>query len=178
MPEMPFEMGNPIWPLLATVKHPSRYTGQEWGTADPGRFASDRAKVRLCLAFPDVYEVGMSFLGFQILYALANSLEGVAAERAYCPWIDMEASLRSSSLPLSSLETGRPLNRFDVVGFTLQYELTATNILTMLDLGGIPLRSENRREKDPLVMAGGPGALAPEPLAPFIDFFCLGDGEE
>ena len=178
MPEMPFEMGNPIWPLLATVKHPSRYTGQEWGTADPGRFAPDRAKVRLCLAFPDVYEVGMSFLGFQILYALANSLEGVAAERAYCPWIDMEASLRSSNLPLSSLETGRPLNGFDVVGFTLQYELTATNILTMLDLGGIPLRSENRREKDPLVMAGGPGALAPEPLAPFIDFFCLGDGEE
>lgn len=103
------------------MKRTYRYTGQEWGTADPGRFASDRAKVRLCLAFPDVYEVGMSFLGFQILYALAEFLEGVAAERAYCPWIDMEASLVEQ--PASSLtETGRPLNRFDVVGFTLQYE--------------------------------------------------------
>ncbi len=174
--ERPFEMDNPLWPLLATVKHPSRYIGQEWG-AVAGLNGSGKPTVRLCLAFPDVYEVGMSFLGFQILYALGNSLEGIVTERAYCPWIDMEASLRAAGLPLSSLESGTPLNRFDAVGFTLQYELTATNILTMLDLGGIPLRAELRGDGDPLVMAGGPGALAPEPLAPFIDFFCLGDGE-
>lgn len=174
--ERPFEMDHPLWPLLAAVKHPSRYIGQEWGTV-AGRLGSANPAVRLCLAFPDVYEVGMSFLGFQILYALGNSIEGVVTERAYCPWIDMEASLRSAGLPLTSLESGTTLNRFDAVGFTLQYELTATNILTMLDLGGVPLRSELRGDDDPLVMAGGPGALAPEPLAPFIDFFCLGDGE-
>jgi len=175
--ERPFELDSTLWPLLATVKHPSRYIGQEWGAIDKTG-GNENPAVRLCLAFPDTYEVGMSFLGFQILYSLANSLEGVVAERAYCPWIDMEASLRSEGLPLASLESGTPLGRFDAVGFTLQYELTATNILTMLDLGGIPIRSEDRREGDPLVMAGGPGALAPEPLAPFIDFFCLGDGEE
>lgn len=175
--ERPFELENPLWPLLATVKHPARYIGQEWGSIEKGG-GKENPSVRLCLAFPDTYEVGMSFLGFQILYALANSLEGVLAERAYCPWIDMEESLRSAGLPLASLESGAPLGSFDAVGFTLQYELTATNILTMLDLGGIPLRSEDRREGDPLVMAGGPGALTPEPLAPFIDFFCLGDGEE
>jgi radical SAM family uncharacterized protein len=175
--ERPFEMDSVLWPLLATVKHPSRYIGQEWGAIDKPS-GNEAPAVRLCLAFPDVYEVGMSFLGFQILYALANSLDGVVAERAYCPWIDMEASLRSAGLPLASLESGTPLGSFDAVGFTLQYELTATNILTMLDLGGIPIRSADRREGDPLIMAGGPGALAPEPLAPFIDFFCMGDGEE
>ena len=175
--ERPFEMDHPLWPILATVKQPSRYIGQEWGSKY-GQDSGTRSKTRVCLAFPDVYEVGMSFLGFQILYALGNAQEGTVLERAYCPWVDMEASLRASGLPLASIESQTPLNRFDAVGFTLQYELTATNILTMLDLGGIPLRSEDRGPGDPLVMAGGPGALAPEPLAPFFDFFCLGDGEE
>jgi len=175
--ERPFEMNSPLWPLLTTVKQPARYIGQEWGS-NPGKSGGATPGLRVCLAFPDVYEVGMSFLGFQILYALGNAQEDTILERAYCPWIDMEESLRASGLPLSSVESQTPLNRFDAVGFTLQYELTATNILTMLDLGGIPLRSEDRGENDPLVLAGGPGALAPEPLAPFFDFFCLGDGEE
>ncbi len=172
----PNELDNSLWPLLNGVKHPARYIGQEWGAADFSKKDEEPA-LRLCLAFPDVYEVGMSFVGFQILYALANSIKGVQAERAYCPWLDMEESLREASLPLASLESNTPLGKFDAVGFTLQYELTATNILTMLDLGGIPLRSEDRGEEIPLVMAGGPGAMAPEPLAPFFDFFCLGDGE-
>ena len=175
--ERPFEMNSPLWPILATVRQPARYIGQEWGS-NPGKRGKTTSGIRVCLAFPDVYEVGMSFLGFQILYALGNAQEDTILERAYCPWLDMEASLRASALPLASVESQTPLNRFDAVGFTLQYELTATNILTMLDLGGIPLRSEDRGENDPLVLAGGPGALAPEPLAPFFDFFCLGDGEE
>jgi len=175
--ERPFEMDISLWPLLAAVKQPARYIGQEWGSAT-GEAWKVAPGIRVCLAFPDVYEVGMSFLGFQILYALGNAQEGAVMERSYCPWVDMEASLRASGLPLSSIESRTPLNRFDAVGFTLQYELTATNILTMLDLGGIPLRSEDRGENDPLVLAGGPGALAPEPLAPFFDFFCMGDGEE
>jgi radical SAM family uncharacterized protein len=175
--ERPFELENELWPLLATVKHPSRYIGQEWGAVDI-REGRGKPAVRICLAFPDVYEVGMSFLGFQILYALANSIEGVLAERAYCPWIDMEKNLRAKSMNLASLESGTALKDFDAVGFTLQYELTATNILTMLDLGGIPLRSEDRGEEAPIIMGGGPGALSPEPLVPFFDIFCLGDGEE
>lgn len=119
----------------------------------------------------------MSYLGYQILYALACSLDYVGVERAYCPWIDMEAAMRETGTPLRSLEGGRKLADFDVVGFTLQYELCDTNILTMLDLGGIPLRAVARREDDPIVLAGGPGALAPAPVEPFFDAFCVGDGE-
>lgn len=166
---------NRKWTLLTQVKRPSRYLGMEWGSSPPK--GESENPVRFCLAFPDVYEVGMSYLGFQILYDLIKSLPYADAERAYCPWIDMEERMRGSGTPLWGLESGRPLSDFDVVGFTLQYELTSTNILTMLDLGGIPLRSVNRGEGDPLIFAGGPGALAPEPLAPFIDVFCVGDGE-
>ena len=161
--------------ILASVKRPSRYTGGEWGSG-PVK-SSDQDPVRVCYAFPDVYEVGMSYLGYQILYGLTRSLPCADAERVYAPWPDMEDALRSSGTKLWALESGRPVSDFDVLGFTLQYELSYTNILTILDLAGIPFRSENRGEKDPIVIAGGPGAVAPEPMAPFIDAFCIGDGE-
>jgi radical SAM superfamily enzyme YgiQ (UPF0313 family) len=124
-----------------------------------------------------VYEVGMSYLGYQILYALAKSLDYADAERAYCPWPDMEREMRAAGVPLASLESSRPLREFDAVGFTLQYELCATNILTMLDLGGIPLLRDDRGDPDPIVIGGGGGACAPAPLEMFFDAFCVGDGE-
>ncbi len=161
--------------ILASVKRPSRYTGGEWGSGPVKN--SDSDLVRVCYAFPDVYEVGMSYLGYQILYGLTKSLPYADAERVYTPWPDMEEALRMSGTKLWALESRRPVSDFDVLGFTLQYELSYTNILTILDLGGIPFRSENRIDKDPIVIAGGPGALAPEPMAPFIDAFCIGDGE-
>lgn len=170
------EFEDTLWPLMADVKRPSRYVGNEWGNIEPKNGTSD--PVRLCLAFPDVYEIGMSYVGYQILYPLVKDLEYADVERAYCPWVDMEDKMRESGLPLRSIEGSRILKDFEVVGFTLQYELTYTNILTMLDLGGIPLRSADRDNDSPIVIAGGPCALAPEPIAPFIDVFCLGDGEE
>jgi radical SAM superfamily enzyme YgiQ (UPF0313 family) len=132
----------------------------------------------MCLAFPDVYEVGMSYLGYQILYSLIKTLDYADVERAYCPWPDMEREMRDAGVPLSSLESSRPLRDFDAVGFTLQYELCATNILTMLDLGGIPLLRSDRRDSDPIVIGGGGGACSPAPLEIFFDAFCVGDGEE
>ncbi len=170
------EYQDEMWPLLSDVKRPSRYAGCEFGARPPKE--EKKGLVRFCLAFPDVYEIGMSFLGFQILYFLLKDHPLGDAERVYCPWTDMETLLREKSLPLTSIESSRALSEFDVVGFTLQYELSYTNILTMLDLGGIPLFSACRGERDPLVCAGGVGALTPEPLAPFIDFFCVGDGED
>lgn len=163
-------------PLLASVKRPARYSGGEWGAYVKDALPS--GGVRLCLAFPDVYEVGMSYLGFQILYALVKSLDFADVERAYCPWTDMEDAMRARGVPLASLESGRPLRDFDAVGFTLQYELCTTNILTMLDLGGVPLRAEHRGDGDPIVIAGGVGALSPAPTEIFFDAYCLGDGEE
>jgi radical SAM superfamily enzyme YgiQ (UPF0313 family) len=168
------EMKGGLWPLLAAVKRPGRYAGGEWGAyaaPDGGR------RARICLAFPDVYEVGMSYLGYQILYSMLKTLDYADAERAYCPWPDMEAAMRGAGVPLCSLESRRALKDFDAVGFTLQYELCSTNILTMLDLGGIPVLSEERGDGDPVVIGGGGGALAPAPLEIFFDAFCLGDGE-
>jgi radical SAM family uncharacterized protein len=133
---------------------------------------------RICLAFPDVYDIGMSHLGFKILYGILNDDPRTLAERAYAPWVDMQDELRKRGLPLLSLETARPLRDFDVVGFSLQFELTYTNVLMMLELGGIPVRADVRGEADPLVLAGGPSATHPEPLAPFIDAIVIGDGEE
>lgn len=159
--------------LLSAVKRPARYAGGEWGSG----VKEGAGLLRVCYAFPDVYEIGMSYLGFQILYQLTKELPFADAERVYTPWPDMEAALRSSGEKLWALESGRPLAEFDVVGFTLQYELSYTNILTMLDLSGIPFRAADRNESCPLILAGGPGALAPEPVAPFFDAFCVGDGE-
>ena len=160
--------------ILSGVKRPSRYVGGEWGT-----FSGQKSKdpLQVCYAFPDLYEVGMSYLGYQILYSLTKTFDFVNVERVYSPWSDLEESLRNSGIPLWSLESKRPLSQFDVLAFTLQYELSYTNILTILDLGKIPLRSSQRSDSDPIVIAGGPCALAPEPLAPFIDAFCIGDGE-
>ncbi|MDR0616960.1 MAG: radical SAM protein [Synergistaceae bacterium] len=170
------EMKSDLWPLLTKVKRPVRYTGGEWGGSS-FKPEGNGNLVRMCLAFPDVYEVGMSYLGFQILYSLVKTLDYADAERACCPWVDMEREMRASSVPLRSFESGRILRDFDVIGVTLQYELCSTNILTMLDLGRVPLRSRDRGERAPLVIGGGPGALAPGPVEKFFDAFCLGDGE-
>ncbi|MBN2172186.1 MAG: TIGR03960 family B12-binding radical SAM protein [Candidatus Krumholzibacteriota bacterium] len=167
--------GHPYEKLLERVAKPGRYTGGEHQEVrkDPGAL-----RCRVALAYPDVYEVGMSHLGLKILYSLVNAREDLAAERVYAPWPDMEAELRGAGLPLVSLETATPLSDFDVLGVSLQYELTATNLLTLLDLGGIPLRAADRGDGDPLVAAGGPMAFEAEPLAPFVDVFVIGDGEE
>jgi radical SAM family uncharacterized protein/radical SAM-linked protein len=166
---------HPYASFLDKVEKPSRYVGGEHGEVVK---EWDAATARMCLAFPDIYDIGMSHLGFRILYAILNRHEKLLAERAYMPWTDMEGELRSRGEPLRSLETWRPLSAFDVVGFSLQFELTFTNVLAVLELGGIPLRSEERGEDDPLVVAGGPTATHAEPLAPFIDAFVIGDGEE
>lgn len=163
-----------LWPLLTRVSRPGRYVGGEWGSLP----VKGGSPLRVCLAYPDTYEVGMSYLGYQILFALIKSLDFADVERVYCPWPDMESQLRGAGLDLGSLESGRPLSKFDVVGFTLQYELCHTNILTMLDLGGVELEAGRRGDEAPLVIGGGPVAMAPSPLARFFDAFCIGDGEE
>ena len=127
----------PVWPLLAQVSRPSRYSGSEWRPYALPPWEEARDSLRLCLAFPDVYEIGMSYYGFQLLSAFIRD-EGYLVDRAYCPWVDMEALLRRAGMPLCSTEQGRPLRDFDVLGFTLQHEMGYTNILTMLDLGGVP----------------------------------------
>ena len=161
--------------VLPRISRPSRYLGGELGSI---RKDERQVEVTFALAFPDVYEVGMSHLGFPILYHVLNGLEWVAAERAYAPWPDMEAHLRERGLPLASLESERPLGNFAIVGFTLQYELSYSNVLNMLDLAGIPRRREERDDDAPLVVVGGPCAFNPEPLADFIDCAVIGDGEE
>ncbi|MEM6958900.1 MAG: TIGR03960 family B12-binding radical SAM protein, partial [Myxococcota bacterium] len=166
---------HPYAPFLHEVKTPAQYIGGEHG--EKKKDWSD-VSCRMCLAFPDLYEIGMSHLGYKILYGIVNGHEKLLAERAYAPWIDMEAKLREHGEVLRSLESARPLRDFDIVGFSLQFELTYTNVLTMLDLGGIPLRSDARGDDDPLVVCGGPVATHGEPMAPFIDVFLIGDGEE
>ncbi len=164
--------GHPYASFLHRLEKPGRYTGGEQHSVK-----KTEVDLSIALAFPDAYEIGMSHLGYRILYSHLNGLDGVRAERVYAPWVDLERELRRRDLPLVSLESWIPLCEFDCVGFSLQYELTFTNVLTMLDLGGIPLRSADRSEEDPLVMAGGPGAFQPEPMAPFIDAYLIGDGE-
>ncbi|MFQ5735362.1 MAG: TIGR03960 family B12-binding radical SAM protein [Thermodesulfobacteriota bacterium] len=160
---------------LPLVRRPSRYIGGEVNSVK-----KDLSKVALTfgLGFPDAYEVGMSHLGMQILYQILNAREDIACERVFAPWKDMEALLRSKGVPLATLESGIPLNRLGIMGFSLQYELSFTNILNMLDLGGIPLLAKDRAQGDPLVLGGGPSAFNPEPVADFFDAFLLGDGEE
>jgi len=143
-----------------------------------GSVIKEDADVRFVLAFPDVYEVGMSHLGIQILYSVLNGIEWVAAERVFAPWPDREDAMRASGERLATLETGTPLADVDILGFTLQYELSCTNILAMMELGGIPLRASERDERFPLILGGGPCAGNPEPLADFFDAFLFGDGEE
>lgn len=161
--------------LLPLVEKPARYVG---GEVNMVRKDPSRVRVRMALAFPDAYEVGMSHLGLKILYGIVNAHPDFAAERVFAVWPDLEALMRAEGLPLASLETATPLREFDLVGFSLQYELCATNVLQMLDLGGIPLRAADRGQGDPFVVAGGPAAFNPLPLGPFFDAFALGDGEE
>ena len=161
--------------ILPRVQKPARYIGGEWNSVVKDPRTVD---IRMALAFPDSYELGMSHLGLRILYSLLNSRPGVWAERVFCPWLDMEAELRRENVPLTTLESETPLRDFHVVGFSLQYELNYTNILTMLQLGGIPLFSADRKESDPLIIGGGSMAFNPEPLADFFDCILVGDGEE
>jgi len=161
--------------ILQQVQKPGRYTGGEWNAIrkDPAE-----AKLKVALAFPDLYEVGMSYLGQKILYYVLNSRPEVLAERVFAPWPDFEHALSSRGYPLFSLENRIPLSEFDILGFSLLYELNYSNILTMLSLGGIPFRSAERTSRHPLVAAGGPAAFNPEPVADVFDFFLIGDGEE
>ena len=161
--------------ILSSVQKPARYTGGEFASIVK---PAEEVEATICLAFPDVYEVGMSYLGFKILYHLLNKQQGVQAERVYAPWIDMEAKMRKRKIPLRTLETKKSLKECDIVGFTLQYELSYTNILNMLDLGGVPVLAAERTEEDPLVIVGGPCVYNPEPLADFFDFAIIGEGEE
>ena len=161
--------------ILPLVEKPARYVGGEWNAVHKSAADLD---ARIALCFPDTYEIGMSHLGLKILYSLLNKHERWAAERVYAPWPDMEARLRERGIPLLSLESYTPLHEFDVVGFSLQYEMTYTNVLTMLDLGGIPIHTRERDLEAPLVIAGGPTVYSCEPVADFIDVFVIGDGEE
>ncbi len=135
-------------------------------------------KLRVALLFPDLYEIGMSHLGLELLYHILNHREEIWAERAYAPAIDLERVLRKQQIPLTSLESGTPLNAFDLVGVSLQYELGYTNLLTMLELGGITWLAASRRPEEPVVIAGGPTCCNPEPVAPFFDAIVIGEGEE
>ncbi|MBN2134624.1 MAG: TIGR03960 family B12-binding radical SAM protein, partial [Acidobacteria bacterium] len=161
--------------LLDEIETPVRYIGGEFGSIIKN---SADINVRIALAFHDTYEIGMSYLGFRILYDILNKIPGVAAERVFAPWTDLEEKLKSSGMELYSLESKIPLSEFDIIGFSLQYELGFTNILNMLDLGGIPVRSEDRTEEHPLIIAGGPVAFNPEPVSPFFDAIFIGDAEE
>src|ERR1700759_2387186 len=166
---------HPYANFLQRVEKPTRYTGAEHGARRKDWAA---VEARVCLAFPDIYDIGMSHLGFRMLYKILNDDPRTLAERAYAPWIDMQAQLREHGKLLVSLESARPLCDFDVVGFSLQYELTYTNILSMLELSGIPLRAAERSDDDPLIVAGGPVATHMEPMAIFLDCVLIGDGEE
>src|SRR5512138_3760742 len=161
--------------LILEAQKPSRYVGGELGAVQKDPSAVD---VRWALAFPDTYEVGMSNLGFRLLYHALNDRERVACERVFLPWPDLEGKLRARGLPLFTLESRAPVRAFDVLGVTLQFELCYTSTLALLDLAGIPLLAADRGDQDPLVVGGGPCAFNPEPVADFFDCFAVGDGEE
>jgi radical SAM family uncharacterized protein len=161
--------------ILHKVVRPARYTGGEWNSIIKDW---EETPVRIALAFPDTYELGMSNLAIPILYDIINRQAGTLAERVYAPWVDMESALREKNIPLFSLESKRPLKDFDIIGFSLGYELCYTNVLNMLELAGIPALASARNDTHPLIIAGGSCALNPEPMADFIDAFVIGDGEE
>lgn len=161
--------------ILQNVEKPSRYTGNEWNSVikDPAK-----VNIRFAFCFPDVYEIGMSHLGMKILYHLLNEREDTYCERVFAPWVDMEQKMRENKIPLFALESQDPIGSFDFIGFTLQYEMSYTNIINMLDLAGVPIWSRERQEGHLFVCAGGPCAYNPEPLADVVDFFMMGEGEE
>ena len=161
--------------LLKEVQKPARYVGAEYNSVHKDL---QDVNIRFAFCFPDVYEVGMSHLGIKILYHLLNDQKDIYCERVFAPWIDMEEKMRKAQMPLFSLETKTPVKEFDIVGFTLQYEMSYSNIINMLDMAGIPALREERGEDMPFVYAGGPCAYNPEPLADFMDFFMIGESEE
>lgn len=161
--------------ILLTVQKPARYTGGEWGEIK--KDLKD-VRVRVAFCFPDTYEIGMSNLGMRILYGVMNEMDGVWCERVFAPWGDMEEAMRSHGLPLWALESQDNVRDFDMIAFTIGYEMAYSNILNMLNLSGVPLRSRDRRGLKNMVFAGGVCAFNPEPLAEFVDFFSLGEGEE
>lgn len=166
---------HPYAAFIDRVQKPARYLGGEYQSVlkDPAT-----VDVSVCMAFPDLYDIGMSHLGTKILYSVLNKDPRIACERAFSPWIDLEAELRARDLPLVALESQRPLGEFDVIGVSLQYEMTFTNVLNIIDLAGLPLRAADRSEDAPLIIAGGPVATHPEPIAPFMDAILIGDAEE
>jgi len=161
--------------ILLQVNKPARYIGQEWNSAKKD---FDRAEVRFALGFADLYEVGMSNLGLRILYGILNNIPAVACERFFSPAEDLEKILRSQSKEISSLESGKSLKEFDIIGFSLGSELCYTNVLNILELGKIPLKSSSRDNSFPLVIAGGPCAMNPEPMHEFFDLFFVGEAED
>ncbi len=161
--------------LLREVEKPVRYTGGELNSIIKNH---DEVKASFAFCFPDVYEIGMSHLGMKILYHILNLRDDTVCERVFSPWVDLEDKMRENNLLLTSLETRKQVKDFDIVGFTLQYEMSFTNILNMLDLSNIPIFASDRLESDPIICAGGPCAMNPEPMADFIDFYMIGEGEE
>lgn len=168
-------MNDTIRACLEHVRKPARYTGGEYNAIYKDKSQVD---LRFAFCFPDIYEIGMSHLGSKILYGLMNSMEGVWCERAYAPFLDMEEQMRKRGQPLYALESGDPVGEFDILGFTLQYEMNYTDVLNMLDLAGVPKRSADRESLKPLVIAGGPCVYNAEPMADFFDLITIGEGEE
>lgn len=161
--------------FLDKVEKPSRYVGGEYNSIVKNK---DDINVRVAFCFPDTYEIGMSHLGLRCIYHTLNNISDVWCERSFMPWVDMEEILRENNIPLYALESKDSLSEFDMLGFTLQYEMSYTNVLAMLDLSGIPFLTKDRTSEDPIICAGGPCAVNPEPLADIIDFFMVGEGEE
>ena len=161
--------------ILPTVQKPARYTGGEWGEI---KKEPEDVRVRVAFCFPDTYEIGMSNVGMRILYGVMNNMDGVWCERVFAPWGDMEEAMRANNLPLWALESQDPVNDFDMIAFTIGYEMAYSNILNMLNLAGVPLHSKDRHDLKNIVFAGGVCAFNPEPLADYIDFFSLGEGED
>ena len=161
--------------ILPLVQKPARYVGGEYGQVIKKK---EDVRLRVAFCFPDTYEIGMSNIGMRILYGIMNEMDGVWCERVFAPWGDMEAQMRQAQLPLYALESQDPIRDFDLVAFTIGYEMSYTNILNMLDLAGIPLYARERSGLHGIVFAGGVCAVNPEPLADFIDFFSIGEGEE
>jgi radical SAM superfamily enzyme YgiQ (UPF0313 family) len=160
--------------ILLSVEKPARYIGNEVNMVKKDLSKID---IRFAMCFPDVYEIGMSHLGIQILYDMFNQRDDIYCERVYSPWTDLDQIMRERNIPLFALESQDPIKNFDFLGITIQYEMCYTNILQILDLSGIPLESADRTEDDPIVIGGGPCTYNPEPLAPFFDIFYMGEGE-
>ena len=161
--------------VLKMVEKPARYIGMEKNSVKKDL---NKVDIKFAFAFPDIYDVGMSHLGFHILYNLLNKEKDISCERVFAPWVDMEENMRKEGIPLFTLESKEPIKDFDFIGFTLQYEMSYTNIINMLDLGEVAILAKDRKETDPLVVGGGPCVYNPEPLADIFDFFVIGEGEE